>query len=286
MRVLTRQLAQWLLVVGLAVAPAVMANDVPRIAVASSLQFALTEIAEDFQEVSGRQVILNMGSSGNFRRQIVQGAPFELFLSANEGYVQALNEAGKTRDAGVRYARGRLVWLQRKGLDGEEGGESGEDGEDGQLGEQPSPEAPLAAVKAAVRAWQTDGSRARFALANPEHAPYGVAARQALEHEGLWDASQPLQVQGENVAQAARFALSADTRGGLVAYSLACSPLLAEKSRYVLIPEAWHVPLYQRMALLPGAGETAEAFYAYLQSPPARQVFRDYGFAVPAPDAP
>ncbi|MGB8713793.1 MAG: molybdate ABC transporter substrate-binding protein [Onishia taeanensis] len=282
MRVLSRQLAQWLLVVGLAVAPAVLANDVPRIAVASSLQFALTEIAEDFQDVSGRQVILNMGSSGNFRRQIAQGAPFELFLSANEGYVQALNEAGKTRDAGVRYARGRLVWLQRKGLDGEEH----QKGRDSQVGEQSSPGAPLAAVKAAVRAWQSDGSRARFALANPEHAPYGVAARQALEHEGLWDASQPLQVQGENVAQAARFALSVDTRGGLVAYSLACSPSLAEKSRYVLIPEAWHAPLYQRMALLPGAGETAEAFYAYLQSPPARQVFRDFGFAVPAPDAP
>ncbi|RAR63022.1 molybdate transport system substrate-binding protein [Onishia taeanensis] len=283
MRVLSRQLAQWLLVLGLAVAPAVMAADVPRIAVASSLQFALTEIAKDFHNASGRQVILNMGSSGNFRRQIDQGAPFELFLSANEGYVQALHEAGKTRDAGVRYARGRLVWLQRKGL---EEGREGEERPDSQMKEQSSSNAPLAAVKAAVQAWQADGSRARFALANPEHAPYGVAARQALAHEGLWDTSQPLQVQGENVAQAARFALSADTRGGLVAYSLACSPSLAGKSRYVLIPEAWHAPLHQRMALLPGAGETAEAFYAYLQSPPARQVFRDYGFAVPASDAP
>tara|TARA_B100000700_G_scaffold28951_1_gene27867 strand:- start:14186 stop:15010 length:825 start_codon:yes stop_codon:yes gene_type:complete len=274
MRVLSRQLAQWLLVLGLAVAPAVMAADVPRIAVASSLQFALTEIAKDFHNASGRQVILNMGSSGNFRRQIDQGAPFELFLSANEGYVQALHEAGKTRDAGVRYARGRLVWLERK------------DPEGGESNAPLSADAPLDAVKSAVQAWQADGSRARFALANPEHAPYGVAARQALAHEGLWELSQPLQVQGENVAQAARFALSADTRGGLVAYSLACSPSLAGKSRYVLIPEAWHAPLHQRMALLPGAGETAEAFYAYLQSPPARQVFRDYGFAVPASDAP
>ena len=274
MRVLSRQLARWLLVLGLAVAPAIMANDVPRIAVASSLQFALTEIADDFHNATGRRVVLNMGSSGNFRRQIAQGAPFELFLSANEGYVQALHEAGKTRDAGVRYARGRLVWLERKDLKG------------GDANAPLSADAPLAAVKAAVRAWQADGSRSRVALANPEHAPYGVAARQALAHEGLWEVSQPLLVQGENVAQAARFALSADTRGGLVAYSLACSPSLADKSRYVLIPEAWHAPLHQRMALLPGAGETAEAFYAYLQSPPARQVFRDYGFAVPASDAP
>jgi molybdate transport system substrate-binding protein len=274
MRVLSRQLARWLLVLGLAVAPAIMANDVPRIAVASSLQFALTEIADDFHNATGRRVVLNMGSSGNFRRQIAQGAPFELFLSANEGYVQALHEAGKTRDAGVRYARGRLVWLERKDLEG------------GDANAPLSADAPLAAVKAAVRAWQANGSRSRVALANPEHAPYGVAARQALAHEGLWEVSQPLLVQGENVAQAARFALSADTRGGLVAYSLACSPSLADKSRYVLIPEAWHAPLHQRMALLPGAGETAEAFFAYLQSPPARQVFRDYGFAVPALDAP
>lgn len=275
MRSLTRRLAEWLLIVSLIVVPAAMANDVPRIAVASSLQFALTEIAEDFQDASGRPVMLSMGSSGNFRRQIAQGAPFELFLSANEDYVQALYEAGKTRDAGVRYARGRLAWLQRKGLQSER-----------QESARPSSEAPLAAVEAAVKAWQADGTRPRFALANPDHAPYGVAARQALEHEGLWDASQPLQVMGENVAQAARFALSADTRGGLVAYSLARSPALAEQGDYVLIPEAWHAPLHQRMALLPGAGDTAEAFHAYLQSAPARQVLRDYGFAVPAMDAP
>ncbi|WP_168011896.1 molybdate ABC transporter substrate-binding protein [Halomonas salinarum] len=277
MRSLMRRLAQWLMIAGLAVAPAAMAEEVPRIAVASSLQFALTEIAEDFQDASGRQVILNMGSSGNFRRQIAQGAPFELFLSANEGYVQALHEAGKTRDAGVRYARGRLVWLQRQGRQGQEG--------EDQDSELPPVEAPLAAVQAAVKTWRADGTRSRIALANPEHAPYGVAARQVLEHEGLWDASRPLQVMGENVAQAARFALSADTRGGLVAYSLVHSPMLAKQSDYRLIPEAWHAPLHQRMALVQGAGETAEAFYAYLQSDAARRVLRDYGFGVPDLDA-
>lgn len=275
---LMRRLAQWLMIASLAMAPAAMANNVPRIAVASSLQFALTEIANDFHSASGRQVILNVGSSGNFRRQIAQGAPFELFLSANEGYVQALHEAGKTRDAGVRYARGRLVWLQRSGRQEQEG--------EDQESELPSVEAPLSAVQAAVKTWQADGTRSRIALANPEHAPYGVAARQVLEHEGLWDASRPLQVMGENVAQAARFALSADTRGGLVAYSLARSPALAEQGDYVLIPEAWHAPLHQRMALVQGAGETAEAFYAYLQSDAARRVLRDYGFGVPDMDAP
>ncbi|WP_136253291.1 molybdate ABC transporter substrate-binding protein [Onishia niordana] len=280
MRSLMRRLAQWLMISSLVMAPFAMANEVPRIAVASSLQFALTEIADDFQGASGRQVILNVGSSGNFRRQIAQGAPFELFLSANEGYVQALHEAGKTRDAGVRYARGRLVWLQRSGRQ-EQGQES-----EGQKSELPPEEAPLAAVQAAVKTWQADGTRSRIALANPEHAPYGVAARQVLEHEGLWDASRPLQVMGENVAQAARFALSADTRGGLVAYSLARSPALAKQGDYVLIPEAWHSPLYQRMALVQGAGETAEAFYAYLQSDAARRVLRDYGFGVPDMGAP
>ncbi|EHJ92862.1 molybdate ABC transporter substrate-binding protein [Vreelandella boliviensis] len=233
----------------------------PIVAAASDLQFALTDAAEQFQQQTGHALRLNFGSSGNFRRQIAQGAPFELYLSADERYVQALYEEGYTQDEGVIYAIGRLVWLQRSGRD-----------------DLPSEDAPLAAVQGALEA-QTNGATERIALANPEHAPYGVAAQQALEHAGLWEPTEPLRVLGENVSQAAQFALSDDTRGGLVAYSLALAPALSERSEYVLIPETWHSPLRQRMVLTNQAGEVASDFYQWLQQDEGQAILRRYGFS-------
>ena len=229
----------------------------PIVAAASDLQFALTEAADQFQQETGHALRLNFGSSGNFRRQIAQGAPFELYLSADERYVQALYEEGYTQDEGVIYAIGRLVWLQRA-----------------ERGDLPNEEAPLEAVQAALEA----GTIERIALANPEHAPYGVAAQQALEHAGLWEQTEPLRILGENVSQAAQFALSDDARGGLVAYSLALAPTLGERSEYVLIPEDWHSPLRQRMVLTNQAGEIATAFYQWLQEDEGQSILRNYGF--------
>lgn len=240
-------------------APAI-AGAPPIVAAASDLQFALSEAAEQFKQQTGHTLRLNFGSSGNFRRQIAQGAPFELYLSADERYVQALYEEGYTQDEGVIYAIGRLVWLQRSGRD-----------------DIPSEDAPLAAVKAALTAY-ANGAPVRIALANPEHAPYGVAAQQALEHAELWEHTKPLHVLGENVSQAAQFALSDDARGGLVAYSLALAPALSARSEYALIPESWHSPLRQRMVLTNQAGEVASAFYQWLQQDEGQSILRTYGF--------
>ncbi|MGM0986371.1 MAG: molybdate ABC transporter substrate-binding protein [Pseudomonadota bacterium] len=256
---LRRSLFVWLLMT----APAALA-EVPTVAAASDLQFALTEAAERFQDETGRELRLNFGSSGNFMRQIRQGAPFELYLSADEAYVQTLHDAGLTRDEGVVYAVGRLAWLQPAGRD-----------------HLPRDDDPLTGVREAIEAHRAGEGRPRIALANPEHAPYGVAARQALDHAGLWEDSAPLRVLGENVSQAARFALADEARGGLVAWSLALAPALSERSEHVLIPEAWHEPLVQRMALIKGAGETAHAFYAWLQQPAAREILAAYGFRLP-----
>lgn len=242
---------------------AAAATEAPTVAAASDLQFALKEVAERFRAETGQSVRLNFGSSGNFRRQITQGAPFELYLSADEAYIEALHQAGFTEDAGVRYAQGRLAWLQRD------------------TDEAPDEAAPLAAVKEAITAYAAGDRLSRIALANPEHAPYGVAARQALSHAGLWEATQPIRVLGENVAQAAQFALAGDAQGGLVAYSLALAPSLKERSHYVLIPQEWHDPLYQRMALIRDAGETARDFYTYLQQDVARDILAEYGFTLP-----
>ncbi len=229
----------------------------PIVAAASSLQFALEEAAAQFTQQTGHTLRLNFGSSGNFRRQIAQGAPFELFLSADEGFVQALYDEGYVDNAGVIYARGRLAWVQPAGRYS-----------------VPSEQAPLVGVQEAITAWE-EGQRLRIAIASPEHAPYGMAARDVLQKAGLWEASEPLRVQGENVSQAMQFALSDEARGGLVAYSLAVAPALAERSEAVLMPETWHTPLRQRMVLTPQAGEVAQAFYEWLQQADAKVQIRN-----------
>jgi molybdenum ABC transporter molybdate-binding protein len=128
----------------------------------------------------------------------------------------------------------------------------------------------------------SDGRLQRLAIANPQHAPYGRAARAALERAGLWSALQGKLVLGENVAQAAQFALSGSAQGGIVAWSLVKAPELARHGVAALLPESWHPPLRQRMALTRHAGDDARRFYDYLQQPPARALFERYGFALPA----
>jgi molybdate transport system substrate-binding protein len=253
-----RPLVRLLMLCGLLLAARAHAQDVPGIAAASDLQFALEEIATLFRQDTGKNVRLAFGSSGNFRRQIAEGAPFELFLSADEAYVRALAKEGRTRDEGVVYAVGRIALIaattSRLRVDPE-----------------------LDGLRKAIAA----GEIARFAIANPEHAPYGRAAREALQHAGLWDAIQPKLVLGENVAQAAQFAATASVQGGIVSYSQARARPLASRTRHALIPEEWHQPLRQRMVLLAHAGATATAFYEFMQGPRARGVLARHGFAVP-----
>ena len=135
----------------------------------------------------------------------------------------------------------------------------------------------LADLKAAL----ADGRLKKFAIANPEHAPYGRRAEEALKHQGLWDSIQDKLVLGENVSQATQFATSGGAQGGIIAYSLALSPNVSKLGSYALIPEEWHEPLRQRMALIKGAGETAQTFYAFMQGPSARAIMRRYGFVLP-----
>jgi molybdate transport system substrate-binding protein len=230
----------------------------PTVAAASDLKFALDEIAAAFRKQTGQALRISYGSSGNFMRQILQDAPFELFLSADEAFVFQLAEHGRTLDRGTLYATGRIVVFapHASGL---------------------QPDAQLAGLRTAL----TDGQITRFAIANPEHAPYGRAAREALQTAGLWDALQGRLVLGENVSQAAQFAVSGSTQGGIFAYSLALAPAFAKAGRHVLIPESMHRPLRQRMVLTRKATAPARALYAFLQQPAARSVLARYGFALP-----
>lgn len=233
-------------------------HDVPAVAAASDLKFALEHAAADFRKATRRDVKLVFGSSGNFYRQIEQGAPFQLFMSADEALVLKLAAAGKTEDRGELYATGRIVLFVH-------------------AGSNLALDTRFTGLKAAVAA----GAIRRFAIANPEHAPYGRAAEQALRNLGVWEALQPKLVLAENVSQAAQFASSASADGGIFAYSLALSPQVSQLGRYVLIPESMHEPLRQRMALLRGARDTARAFYRYLQAREGREVFKRYGFVLP-----
>lgn len=250
--------AALLLLAALPLGPVRAQQDTPVIAAASDLQFALPEVAEAFQRDTGQQVRLTFGSSGNFARQIRQDAPFAAFFSADEAFVDDLARDGFMRDPGQLYAIGRIVLIVPKGSPLRA---------DGSLDD----------LKAAL----ADGRLQKFAIANPEHAPYGMRAEEALRTKGLWDGIKEKLVFGENVSQAAQFATSANAQGGIIAYSLALSPKVSALGAYELIPDAWHRPLRQRMALTKKAGPTAEAFYAFAQSPAARAIFRKYGFVLP-----
>jgi molybdate transport system substrate-binding protein len=242
-----------------AVVPSIVhAQRPPTVAAASDLQFALEAIARAFTEETGERVELVFGSSGNLTRQVMAGAPFELFLSADEAFVDKLAEGGYTRDKGVLYAIGRIVIFAPEG-------------------------SPLAVDEqlGGLRTLMSRDVTFRFSIANPEHAPYGRAAEAALRARGLWDALKPSLVLGENISQAAQFARTGGAAGGIIAYSLVLAPAFGGQGRYALLPESLHPPLRQRMVLLKRAGPTAERFFQYLQQPEARALFNRYGFAVP-----
>lgn len=229
-----------------------------RVAAAADLKFVLEELTQAFEKQGGEKPSVTYGSSGAITTQISNGAPFELFLSADEDYVTKLNAGGFTKDEGVLYATGHLVIVVPK-----------------QAALEVDPE--LKGLQAALKA----GKLQRFAIANPEHAPYGRRAVEVLKHAGLWEQIQPKLVLGENVAQAAQFATSGSTDGGIVALSLVKSPQLMNSVKYAEIPESWHSPQRQRMVLLKNSGGNAKAFYDFLQQPAARQVFSRYGFVLP-----
>jgi molybdate transport system substrate-binding protein len=234
------------------------AAEAPYVAAAADLKFALEEVASAFTRDTGIGLRLSFGSSGNFARQIAQGAPFELFFSADERYALGLFESGHALDGGAIYGVGRIAIYAP-------------------MNSRLPPDAELKQLAAALDA----GTLRRFAIANPEHAPYGRAAAQALRHAGLWEPLQGKLALGENAAQAAQFAASGSAQAGIVPYSLALAPEMGRAGTFALIPEDWHAPLRQRVILLKGAGETARMFYDYLDRPAVAAILRRHGFGLP-----
>lgn len=247
---------------GVALGPGIVAPSAApsaaTIAAAASLQPAFTAIAAAFERDRGAQVSLVFGASGTLVRQIRDGAPFEAFFAADEDFPAQLTAAGLTRDGGVVYAVGRLALFAPSG----------------------SPLVPDPDLRS-LADLLARGQVTRFAIANPDLAPYGRAAEAVLRAHGLLEAIRPRLVRGESVAQAAQFAVTGNAVGGLIAYSQALAPELAGRGRHALIPDRDHPPLRQRAVLLRRAGATAVAFYDYVRQPVARALLRQHGFTVP-----
>jgi len=244
----------------LGAAPAAVEPPGIRVAAASDLQTVLPVIAERFQRSTGRHVGVTYGSSGNFFSQIQNGAPFDVFLSADIEYPRRLEAAGVAEPGSiVTYGFGRIVvWSRRGGL------------VDLQRG--------LEAL--------TDARIRRIAIANPEHAPYGRAAVAALRHEGLYDRVRSKLVLGENVSQAAQFVDSGNAEAGIIALSLALAPTLKPEGTYYEIPLTFYPPIEQGAVIVKASANKAggRAFLEFLGLPDSLRLMQSFGFAMPAPD--
>ncbi len=227
------------------------------VAAAADLNYALRDLAVRFEAQSGVRAISTFGSSGNFTVQIENGAPFDVFLSADIEYPQKLAAAGAVEPGSLyEYAVGRIVlWVSnRSRLDLRRGLEA-----------------------------LLDPSVSKIAIANPDHAPYGRAAVAALKAAGLYDRLQGKFVLGENIAQAAQFVETGNADAGLLALSLALAPPLKSEGRYVEVPTNLYPPLRQAAVVLKSSRHkpAAQRFLEFLKTPAAREILRKYGFAQP-----
>jgi molybdate transport system substrate-binding protein len=237
--------------------PLLAAEDI-RVAAAADLNYAMKDLAARFEQKSGNKVDLSFGASGNFYSQIQNGAPFDLFFSADLDYTKKLAEAGKIENASVRsYAIGHLVlWVPN------------------------SSKLDPAKLKMDLL---LDPSIPKIAVANPRHAPYGRAAMAALEHFGMKDKVADKLVLGENVSQAAQFVQSGNAQAGLIALSLAMSPAMTNAGKYWELPQDAYPEIQQGVGILSSSKhkQAAQAFVDYISSPEGTAVLEQYGFRVP-----
>jgi len=222
------------------------------VSAAADLTPAFEELGRLFTNETGIQVTFNFGSTGQLTQQIEQGAPVDLLAAANVSFVDQLERQDLILpDTKALYAQGRITLWTRS-------------------------DSPLKLervedlAKPEVR---------RIAIANPEHAPYGEAARQALQSAGIWERVSPRLVFGENISQTLQYAETGNVDAAIVALSLSVN----SKGRWVLISEQLHQPLNQALAVIRGTRHEAEArrFATFINSPQGRSVMRKYGFILP-----
>ena len=239
----------------LILAPATFAQTT--IAAAGDLQWVMAEVAHRFEEETRNRMEVTYGSSGNFFQQLENGAPFDLFFSANVDYPRRLEQEGLAEAGSLyEYAQGKLViWVRNSSsLDVDQG----------------------------LELLHSDSVK-KIAIANPQHAPYGQAAVAAMKNEGMYDQVHSKLVLGENVAQALSFVVSGSADVGLVALSLALSPSVREKGRFAEISRADYPPIRQACIILKSSRnkQIARQYLEFMKTPAISALLRDYGFDVP-----
>jgi molybdate transport system substrate-binding protein len=232
------------------------------VAAAADLQSVMQDITGRFQKETGKNVKLIYGSSGNFFQQLQNGAPFDMFFSANVDYPKKLEAAGLTEPGTFhQYAVGKIVvWVPN----------------DSKLD-----------INSGLRSLLNPSIK-KIAIANPQHAPYGQAAVAAMKKENIYDKVADKFVLGENISQTASFVVSGAADVGIVALSLALSPNIKDKGRYAEIPTDEYPPIEQACVVLKSSQQkdTAKAFLNFIKTPAVADLFRNYGFAVPTASTP
>ena len=227
------------------------------IAAASNLRFAMHEICRDFQEAnSSIQTKVSYGSSGNFFAQIKQGAPFDIFFSADETYPELLEKDGLTAKGTQKvYAVGKIVlWVSNESkVDFDKGMQA----------------VTFPAVK-------------KLAIANPRHAPYGRAAEESLRYYGLWERVKGKLIYGENISQTAQFVHTGAADAGIIALSLAISPKMLHEGRYWIIPDESHSDIEQIYVVLKkGKGKkNIRKFLDFIHGEKGGKILSRYGFVI------
>jgi molybdate transport system substrate-binding protein len=229
------------------------------VAAAADMSAALPELAAMYTKRTGEAVKLSFGASGNLTNQIRNGAPFDVFFSADEQYPQQLIVEGlAAKDTLYRYAIGRLVlWVPN--------------------------DSPLDLSKLGIEAL-LDPSVKKISIANPATAPYGRAAEATLRHFAIYDKVSSRLVIGENISQAAQFVESGNAQAGLVALSHALAPAMKDKGRYWIVPLDAYPTLNQAAVVLSKSRQqdAARKFLEFLHTPEAASLLKSYGFSLPS----
>lgn len=226
------------------------------VVVAANMKPAMEEIYASYKKSSGQELRIIYGSSGNFMRQIQQGAPFHLFVSADEEFPLALSKEGRTIDDGQVYAIGRLALIAQK-----------------------SRNFKLSLKDTDIK--KLIGAANKIALAKPDVAPYGRAAIEVLTQLKVLEVAKEKFVFGENIAAATQYVTTGAAQIGLTAFSLATAKDVSPNLDYLLIPDHLHQPIRQRMVLIKNSPQSATDFYIYLQSKQAKEIIRSHGYLTP-----
>jgi len=229
---------------------------VSTIAVAANMKDAFLAIEKEFKADHKADFRVVYGSSGNISAQILNGAPFSLFISADESYPLELFKRKMTRDEGKVYAIGKIALLSKKSKGIAIGSSKAE---------------LTKAIKQANK----------IAIAKPELAPYGKAAVDYLKAEGLWDLAKDKLVYGDNISMATMYVASGSADIGFTALSLALAPGVAKETEYLVLNPALYEPIQQRMVLMKNAPQEAVALYQFMQSPKAQAILRTFGYQIP-----